>query len=288
MIKGGLGNQMSQYAFYLAIRKRFGGGVAPLNFCFSSEHNGFELKYVFSQIKTKFKKNYLLYLVARVMATKKFGAFGGIVKKVIKAVMVDWINEDYNYDYNPTVFVKSDALALFYLGGWHCEKYYADVISDIKEEFKFDLKRLNSGNLDIIQRIMQNESVSIHFRCGDYHTVGSKLFGGVCDHSYFTNAIEKIKLLAPKCEFYIFSDDPTWVRNNFKIQGNFIDNNKGRDSWQDMLLMSSCKHNIISNSSFSWWSAWLNQNPEKIVICPSKFIASEDSTDVYPEKWIRV
>lgn len=289
MIKGGLGNQMSQYAFYLAISKRFGCGVVPLNFCFSSEHNGFELQYVFSQIKTKFKKNFFLYLVTRLMATKKLGSLGGIVKKVIKKLMVDWINEDYNYNYNPDVFLKSDALVVFYLGGWHCEKYYEHVISDIRKAFRFDLTRLSSENFDIAQRMLQKESVSIHFRRGDYYTVGSKLFGGVCDHSYFISAIEKIKVMVPNCEFYIFSDDPIWVKDNFNIQGNFIENNKGRDSWQDMLLMSSCKHNIISNSSFSWWAAWLNGNSEKIVICPHKFISSENSTtDVYPEKWIRV
>jgi len=90
---------------------------------------------------------------------------------------------------------------------------------------------------------------------------------------------------------YVFSDDPDWVRNNLKIDTEivFVDWNRGTESWQDMYLMSLCKHNIIANSTFSWWGAWLNQNPDKVVIAPRKWMTyDEGGIDIIPEDWIRL
>lgn len=90
-----------------------------------------------------------------------------------------------------------------------------------------------------------------------------------------------------------FSDDSNWVKEQFKdlpYSKIFIDNNKNENSWKDMLLMSSCSHNVIANSSFSWWAAWLNENPEKVVIAPKKWFtdAEKNTTDLIPSEWIRL
>ena len=94
-------------------------------------------------------------------------------------------------------------------------------------------------------------------------------------------------------QFYFFSDDLQWCIDKFNTQDNyhFVDINTGKDSWQDMYLMSQCKHNIIANSSFSWWGAWLNDNGEKIVIAPNPWFrtwSKESSYDVIPDNWIMI
>jgi hypothetical protein len=89
--------------------------------------------------------------------------------------------------------------------------------------------------------------------------------------------------------FYIFSDDKHWVKENFNIPNSLIvDFNYGKDSWKDMYLISQCKHNINSNSTFSWWGAWLNGNPDKIVVVPDKFNLQDEFQDVYPDLWTRI
>ena len=92
--------------------------------------------------------------------------------------------------------------------------------------------------------------------------------------------------------FFIFSDDQKWVKDNFKIKYPiaFIDHNASKKDYEDLRLMSLCKHNIIANSSFSWWGAWLNSNPKKIVIAPKEWFAdpSIDTSDLIPPGWIRL
>ena len=89
--------------------------------------------------------------------------------------------------------------------------------------------------------------------------------------------------------FFVFSDDIEWVKNNLCLSNcEYVECNVGINSWQDMFLMSQCKHNIIANSSFSWWGAWLNRNTNKIVITPSRFINLEENSDIIPDTWIRI
>ena len=91
---------------------------------------------------------------------------------------------------------------------------------------------------------------------------------------------------------YAFSDDPQWVKENIQLNfpTRYVDHNKGKSSYEDLRLMSNCKHQVIANSSFSWWAAWLNANENKKVIAPSKWFADERviTKDVYPEAWIRI
>jgi len=288
MIKGGLGNQMSQFAFYLSIKNKFKESVFALNMCTEREHNGFELQRVFPSINARFINSQLYYFIARLVATNRLPFFFTRVKAYFREIGIYWINESYDYSFKEIVYKYCQAKIVFYLGGWHCEKYFDEIKSTIKEVFKFDLKRVSKINLDLIGEMAIRQSVAIHIRRGDYYTVGSVLFGGVCNIDYYKNSIKIINDLVENPEYYIFSDDPDWVRDNLKIEARFVSGNSGANSWQDMLLMSSCKHNIICNSSFSWWGAWLNSNPNKIIVCPKKFIATEIDTEVYPESWIKV
>ena len=135
-----------------------------------------------------------------------------------------------------------------------------------------------------------NNSVSIHVRRGDYlNGYYFETLGKICDIDYYKRAIALINKEVNDPYFYIFSDDPGYVAENLKIENaTYVDFNRGRDSWQDMYLMSQCKHNIIANSTFSWWGAWLNTNLNKIVIAPNRWFANMDNDEIVLPEWIRL
>ena len=133
-------------------------------------------------------------------------------------------------------------------------------------------------------------SVSIHVRRGDYlNGYYYETLGKICDIAYYQRAIGTIKERVDNPHFYIFSDDPDYVTENLTIENaTFVNFNRGNDSWQDMYLMSQCKHNIIANSTFSWWGAWLNNNPQKVVVAPSHWFANMDNDEIVLPEWIRL
>lgn len=116
----------------------------------------------------------------------------------------------------------------------------------------------------------RENSVSVHIRRGDYLLRKHSKIHGLCSLEYYLQAIQFIKSKSKDPVFYFFSDDIPWARENFcNPSYKFVDCNSGSNSCLDLYLMSQCKHNIIANSTFSWWGAWLNRNKEKIVVAPS-------------------
>ena len=98
-----------------------------------------------------------------------------------------------------------------------------------------------------------------------------------------------MKKKVPDAKFYFFSNDSEWVRKNLANGDSVIvDCNHGKENYLDMYLMSQCSHNIIANSSFSWWGAWLNPRKEKIVIAPCRWFQHKETPDMYPKEWIKV
>ena len=140
----------------------------------------------------------------------------------------------------------------------------------------------------ILDLIHETNSVSLHVRRGDY--VKLQHIHGLCDLDYYAHAIRFITEHLTNPHFFIFSDDIQWVTNNLKIgfSHTFVDINHGHDSAWDMWLMANCKHNIIANSSFSWWGAWLNQNPNKIVVAPAQWFADGQQTDIISDDWTKI
>jgi hypothetical protein len=135
------------------------------------------------------------------------------------------------------------------------------------------------------------ETVSLHFRRGDYLTSGFIEPAGL---DYYYKAIDIIKQRLKNPFFYIFTDEPEWVEKEFKLDvpHKLVSGNTGNNCYIDILLMSRCKHNIMANSSFSWWGAWLNSNPNKTVIAPEKWYVSERrdkyTLEITPKEWIRI
>lgn len=176
------------------------------------------------------------------------------------------------------------------IGYWQSEKYFNDSSAEIRREFEFK-PSVKNGLQKLSQKIMESNSVSVHFRRGDYvrNSVINQIHG-LCDLNYYKNALDLILQKYSDLKLFVFSDDLNWAKENFKTdcEMNFMDNSGSAIS--DMYLMSLCKHHIIANSSFSWWGAWLGASPQKIVIAPKMWfkLASRDSSDILPPSWIRL
>lgn len=288
-IFGGLGNQMFQYAAGFALADRlkthlildlsaFKCRRVPRKydldrlFCVRSEvASDSSLKEFLGWRKNK--------LAMRVFRRPFFTFFRG--KKIV-------VEPHFHYWKN-FVDLLDD---VYLLGYWQSEKYFSNVKSLLRKEFEYCLA-MPLVNEKIATQMNAVNSVSVHVRRGDYVTSKSvHRMHGVCSLGYYIDSINYISERVTNPVFYFFSDDIEWARNNIGIRQRhlFIDYNYGENSYNDMRLMALCKHNIIANSSFSWWGAWLNINKEKIVIAPKRWFCDSriNTDDVCPESWIRL
>jgi hypothetical protein len=289
VIFNGLGNQMSQYAFYLAKRKL----SKSTRFLFSKKsnniHNGYELDNVFGIKYKDTIANKILYLLFLIASYKKYSFFSKPIIGFLKFTGIRIINENDDYNFKAD-YLKPSRGITFYVGGWHSEKYFAEIKDTIRDTFQFDLGKVGSENLKLLDQIKNSSSISVHVRRGDFlDPANINKLGGVCTLNYFVIAIEKMKSMVTDPHLFFFSNDNDWVKDNF-IGANFtvVSLNTKTDSWKDMFLISQCSNHINSNGSFSWWSSWLNKNEHKIVIVPRNFIADRHFEDIYPENWIKL
>jgi hypothetical protein len=273
---------MFQYAFGLALREHFGYEVKFNIDGFSnySLHNGYELEKVFSLNETY--ENILL--VKRPL----FLFFWGKVLKKYRGVTGHIVHEMPENEFSFIDVDKESKKSLYFHGYWQSFRYFEKIEKPLREKFRFP-ELVDNKNLNLIEFINKNETTSVHIRRGDY--TSSSLHEGVCDKGYYIEAVKKIRQIAPSSALIIFSDDIDWCKFNLDLDGSevkFVDWNKASMSYVDMHLMSLCNHNIIANSTFSWWGAWLNDNPDKTVIAPRKWVNKEiDFSDILPEKWIK-
>lgn len=293
-LTGGLGNQMFIYAFCLELRAR--GLHASLFRHRASKkygYQGYELKKLFNvrEYETFNAKLFGLYLSVYFILIRLFSK---LTKKKIRTKMLSWIGivdrtvED-NFIYYPGIFSSVENNEL-YSGTWQSEHYFQNVKSKVRQTYIFNEKLISQKTKNVLNLINNSESVSIHIRRGDYlNSSYIDGFSNICSLEYYERAISLIKEKINNLRFFVFSDDQDWVRKNLLIENaEYITHNVEKDSWQDMYLMSKCKHNIIANSSFSWWGAWLNENKEKIVIAPKLWWSFFEKDDVVPEPWLRI
>jgi len=180
-----------------------------------------------------------------------------------------------------------------YLDGyWQSEKYFIDIENTIRKEFTITLEQ-DAVNKKAAENIIGSESVSIHVRRGDY--VSNEVTGryhGVCSLEYYHTAIDMIAEKIEDPHFFVFSDEPDWAKKYLKSEYpvTCIDFNGEEKAYEDLRLMSQCKHHIIANSTFSWWGAWLCQDPDKMVYAPAKWFKdySINTKDLLPLGWIRI
>ena len=288
IICNGLGNQMSQYAFYLQKKKLNANTRILFDRKSKHDHNGFELTKVFN---IKYKEsigNYLLYFLFRLLGIKKYPAFTKPLIKIMNIFNIRLINEKENYEFDDQMFKKLRGIT-FYYGGWHSEKYFSEINNDVSEVFSFS-DDLTEEVSSILEHIKSTNSVAIHIRRGDFMSeINFARFGSVCTLDYFQNAIKLVEEKVENPHYFLFSNDLNWIKDNFNLKKfTIVDCVTKADAWCDMMLMSKCKFNINSNSTFSWWSAWLNINQNKLVITPYYFINNLETPDFYPASWTRI
>jgi hypothetical protein len=176
-------------------------------------------------------------------------------------------------------------------GYWQSEKYFIDIREILLKDFSFR-NEPDTANIIWLDRIHNSNSVSVHIRRGDYANIPStNKFHGLCDPEYYTKACKVIETRQASPEYFVFSDDINWAKENihFSYPAYFIGQNSSKPH-EDLRLMTHCKHNIIANSSFSWWGAWLNTSQGKIVIAPRKWFNDPEinTLDLVPESWLRL
>lgn len=275
-ISGGLGNQMFQYALGVELKLR--GFYVTYDdrkiLITGNQHNGFELERVF---KINYHRNGFWENLIVTMCR----AHDKLTGKDRGMVLIDK---------EPTAINEIISKNKIYLRGyWQNPNYWEKCRGNLKDIFEFKIDHIDDRNKDIAKKIKSENSVSIHVRRGDYlWAENAEARMEICTLEYYKKAISYIYEKARNCSFYFFSDDPKWVRANFtELDYILIDWNQGENSYLDMYLMSLCKHNIIANSSFSWWGAVLNCNKEKIVVSPSKWYNGM-SSDLIMNDWIKI
>ena len=177
-------------------------------------------------------------------------------------------------------------------GYWQSERYFAHQSDLIRTEYRFR-EPLLGRNAEVKKRICAGPSASLHVRRGDYLlNPKTRAFHGACSREYYIAAITSLSREVPDLRWFAFSDEPQWVAEALQpvCPGlEIIDHNSGNDSIHDMHLMSLCDHHVIANSSFSWWGAWLNPSQAKKVIAPRQWFAgNKPSGDLVPEAWLKI
>ncbi|MGH7156946.1 MAG: alpha-1,2-fucosyltransferase [Candidatus Saccharimonadales bacterium] len=270
---GGLGNQMFQYAAGLALSKRLQVALYP------------DLAW-FTEIKSR---------ADIVQRTYELDGFGIKPKKVS---LIDrfraksnppQIYKETTGAYRPDFQTLTGNILLD--GYWQSHRYFENYRSEVINAFKFP-KKISTANALLLKHIATTQSVSVHVRRGDYNTKVGQSYHGLLPKEYYKESINQLVESVDRPELFVFSDDIQWCKDHlkFKLTTTFIDSNSPNNGVEDMRLMSACRHNIIANSSFSWWGAWLNQNPDKIVYAPRAWFRKKDGSldDRLPPDWIRL
>ena len=184
---------------------------------------------------------------------------------------------------------------ILFKGFWQSPLYFSGYEKDILELFEINNQNLNELSLGYLKKIQLTTSVAIHIRRGDYISSATNLQKhGICDKVYYNKSIDLLNATISNLKYFIFTDDPNWALEHMQFPNAEIvlTKNQGENAWQDMFLMSSCNHQIIANSSFSWWAAWLNKNENKLVIAPKIWFAdakfNDATTGLIPKSWIRL
>ncbi len=261
-IKWGLGNQLFQYAAGLSLARHHN---VPLILDTSSydedDHREFCLNYFeIDDIKTE------------------------IATDTDDEVCFNLYIEPF-FHFDKTFFDKPNFTYL--TGCWQTEKYFKNIAPEIRKRFRIKPQYLEHLKVDDLA-FDKFESVNLHIRRTDYaiHTMM-----GILPVDYYYKAMDLLKQKYRNLQFYIFSDDIDWVIENLKLNDfdhTFVSGNYSKTPIEDFYLIRQCKHHIIANSTFSWWSAWLCQYPDKQIIAPAKWFKNRNANtnDLLPESWL--
>jgi hypothetical protein len=280
-LKGGLGNQMFQYAAGLALAERLQKklivdcswfGVDP-NRTFALAPFGISAQNPFHSAPSK----------------RTSGLISRVSNKISRVID----------KFNPTIFYESSfrydiafekiKKPLVLDGYFQSERYFSAISKRISDTFIVREQASKQASM-LLDEIKVNDSICVHIRRGDYiSNPSANAYHGTCSLEYYYQAISLIaeNLSTPHC--YVFSDDPRWVELNFRgeIPFTLVDIHSADQAHEDLRLMMACRHFVIANSSFSWWAAWLGADTQKTVIYPREWFKNntQDITDLIPHTW---
>ncbi len=293
--RGGLGNQLFQYAAGLSFAQRNNTGtifdIVHVNDRFpraNFTYRTFDLPEVFA-IEPSYTRLSVVSSKIKIpgvwLGLDLF--FMNLAQALGSSKMV-YENEKKGFD--GEAFEARGNLILY--GRWENENYFKGIEAVLREKLRFR-NRLTGGAVRLAEEIEKANSVSIHIRRGDF-VESNKVKGlmAVVGSDYYAKAIAHIKKNVSRPHFFIFSNDIEWCKQNFRVDAptTYVEpQDAGPHGAFDLELMSRCKHNIIANSTFSWWGAWLNINPGKIVVAPSRWFADPSMpADIVPRAWVRM
>jgi hypothetical protein len=278
---GGLGNQMFQYAAGLSAAERLGTELKMDLSWFDSleevdtprfyELDNFNLKQEFVN-----KNDFVL----------KNDGFKNRLMNIRKKQLNFYKESQFNYSDN-FLNIKNNT---YIEGYFQTEKYFNDIRDDVIYSFTFKNKA-SVKSAKIIDQIKNSDSVSLHVRRGDYvSNKSANKFHGLMGEAYYKKAIALINKKIKNPKYFIFSDEIEWVKNSFDLPKNSVYITHNKSGIEDMRIMIECKHNIIANSSFSWWGAWLGLQKDKVVIAPKLWFldSNTNTSDVIPERWSQI
>lgn len=281
-LKGGLGNQMFQYAFgrRLALKN---------NDVLKLDVTGLERTYVTGDIYRSFGLGE--FIIEKTLATPieitTFKYPYGFLSQVLRWFQFKILRQTHSL-FNPRELEQTGDL--FLDGYWQSPRYFDEIRSTLLTDFTLRLP-LSPAGATVAAQMKSTVSVSLHVRRGDYVKNPRVLAEfGICSLAYYQIAIAEITASHPNPTFFIFSDDIPWVKEHLNTGDNtvFVTDPTITD-YQELTLMSRCAHNIIANSSFSWWGAWLNQNPNKLVTAPTPwFTTAPYDKNLIPASWIQI
>lgn len=273
-IVGGLGNQMFQYAIAKSISRK-----NNISFCLDLE--AFKTYKLFDYKLDNFNiENYK----ASISEIKAFNGDSSIYSKIKRELHLSkyFYKEKKRHIFDDEVFKYKN---IYLSGYWQNEEYFIDIKDELINDFKPIIK-MSDYVQKLHDKILKFNSVSIHVRRGDYIKHPEI---GLTDIGYYKSAIDILNSKLSNPVYFIFSNDIRWCKNNFKFLDNYYIVDETDNEIEDFTLMRGCNHNIIANSTFSWWAAWLNNYVERIIIAPNKWRAdTENSSFWLPSKWMKI
>lgn len=291
-LDGGLGNQMFQYA---AARRLSEKHLTPLKLDLSwfetQRLRQYRLRYfnIWEHLATSQEITTLIgKSTFHEQMFAKIGRRLGFRQSVAGFYQKGLVLKEKQFHFDPHVL---DAPYHVYMEGfWQSEKYFSDVTDILRQEFTLKYPQTSIFS-QILNAINNTSSVSLHVRRSDYVNDPNNRILSACDLTYYKRAIAYISEHITNPHFFVFSDDPAWVKQNLSIEFPItLVSDHNFPDYEELSLMGKCQHNIIANSSFSWWGAWLNSKKNKTVVAPAKWFNNDDfnTKDLIPETWIKL
>lgn len=276
---GGLGNQMFQYALGRHL----------------SLATGSRLRFDLALLADDPQRSFALggFCIAGAVATADeiaelpLAPRHGWVARVMRRFSRDISVREKAFPFDPQILAATPPTYL--RGYWQSEKYFAQIAPQIRQDFRLTSPMVESRGR-IAGEIEATQAISVHVRRGDYvSNATANAYHGTCSPEWYERAMSHLASVVENPVFFVFSDDPDWARRNLRAKGRmkFVAPQSDIKDHEDMHLMAMCQHHIIANSSFSWWGAWLNPDPQKRVVAPARWFnqAGHYTGDLIPPAW---